>query len=250
MGLPGSGKSFLSRILAQLLNGVWLNADQVRESANDWDFSVEGRKRQAERMSKLANDVLRQDKHVFADFICPTEETRQIFSPDFVIFMNTISSSQYADTNRLFKPPETFDFEVKQKNAELISYVIANQLENYRWNNQSPTAQMLGRYQPWHQGHKKLFEEIIKKTGQVVIMVRDNSRTDDNPFSFQYIEKKIKEDLSEYGDRAKIILVPNITDICYGRDVGYNVGKIELDPETEKVSASQLRERMRNKGEL
>ena len=88
--------------------------------------------------------------------------------------------------------------------------------DNHVWDNKLPTAQMLGRWQPWHAGHQKLFEEILKKTGQVNIMVRDVKGVDDNPFDFETVKKKIEEKLNpKYEGRFKIILVPNITNICY-----------------------------------
>ena len=114
MGLPGSGKSYLSKILSQLLEAVWLNADEVRAKAKDFDFSVEGRERQANRMSALADKELKSGKIVIADFICPTEETRNIFNADFVVYMNTIKTSQYDDTNRLFVSPSNTDFQVEE----------------------------------------------------------------------------------------------------------------------------------------
>ena len=90
MGLPGSGKSYLSEKLAPLIDAIWLNADQVRNDANDWDFSNEGRIRQSKRMNDLATKVLNKGKHVIADFVCPTAKTRSEFKPDFLIWMNTI----------------------------------------------------------------------------------------------------------------------------------------------------------------
>ena len=109
---------------------------------------------------------------------------------------------------------------------------------------------MLGRYQPWHEGHRKLFEKILQKTGQVLIMVRDVEGLDDNPFGFEEIERMISSDLQEYGNRSKVIRVPNITDICYGRDVGYNIEEVDLDSEIKDISASKIRKKLRFKGEL
>ena len=63
--------------------------------------------------------------------------------------------------------------------------------DSHKWDNRHPTAQMLGRWQPWHTGHQKLFEEILKKTGQVNIMVRDVKGVDDNPFEFEIVKKNI-----------------------------------------------------------
>ena len=121
----------------------------------------------------------------------------------------------------------------------------------YKWDNKKPTAQMLGRWQPFHDGHYALFEEIIKKTGQVCIQIRDVQGIDDNPFDFETVKKIIEKRLNpKYGGRFKIMLVPNITNICYGRGVGYKIVEIVLDEETQKISATKIRAKMREDGEL
>ncbi len=120
----------------------------------------------------------------------------------------------------------------------------------YVWDNKKPTAQMLGRWQPWHKGHQKLFEEILKKTGQVNIMVRDVKGVDDNPFDFETVKANILDALKEHKNRIKISLVPNITNICYGRGVGYKIEEIVLDEVTQKISATKIREQMRKEGKL
>ena len=119
------------------------------------------------------------------------------------------------------------------------------------WDNKKPTAQMLGRWQPFHDGHYALFERIVKKTGQVLIMVRDVQGVDDNPFDFETVKKNIEERLDkEYKDQYKIILVPNITNICYGRGVGYKIEEIVLPEEIQKISATKIRAKMREEGKL
>ena len=119
----------------------------------------------------------------------------------------------------------------------------------YKWDNKKPTAQMLGRWQPFHDGHYTLFKEIIKKTGQVCIQVRDVQGVEDNPFDFEYVKSKITEKLEpKYKNRFKIILVPNITNICYGRGVGYKIEEIVLPDEIQKISATKIRKDMRKKG--
>ena len=123
--------------------------------------------------------------------------------------------------------------------------------DNHVWDNKLPTAQMLGRWQPWHAGHQKLFEEILKKTGQVNIMVRDVKGIDDNPFDFETVKKNIEEKLNpEFEGRFKIMLVPNITNICYGRGVGYKIEEIVLPEEIQKISATKIRAKMREEGKL
>ena len=119
-----------------------------------------------------------------------------------------------------------------------------------KWDDKKPTAQMLGRWQPWHDGHQKLFEEILKKTGQVLIMVRDVQGVGDNPFDFDTVKSNIEKALKDYEGKFKIILVPNITNICYGRGVGYKIEEIVLDEETQRISATEIRMRMREEGKL
>ena len=123
--------------------------------------------------------------------------------------------------------------------------------DNHKWDNKHPTAQMLGRWQPWHAGHQKLFEEILKKTGQVNIMVRDVKGVDDNPFDFETVKKNIEEKLNpEFEGRFKVMIVPNITNICYGRGVGYKIEEIELSKEIQEISATKIRAKMREEGKL
>ena len=122
--------------------------------------------------------------------------------------------------------------------------------DNHVWDDKLPTAQMLGRWQPWHEGHQKLFVEILKKTGQVNIMVRDVKGVGDNPFDFETVKSNIILALKEYKNRIKISLVPNITNICYGRGVGYKIEEIVLDEKTQQISATKIREQMRKDGKL
>ena len=118
------------------------------------------------------------------------------------------------------------------------------------WDNKKPTAQMLGRWQPWHGGHQKLFEETLKRAEQVLIMVRDVQGVGDNPFNFDTVKSNIENALKDYEGKFKVILVPNITNICYGRGVGYNIEEIVLDQETQKISATKIRQKMREEGKL
>ena len=121
----------------------------------------------------------------------------------------------------------------------------------YQWDNKKPTAQMLGRWQPFHDGHYALFEEIIKKTGQVCIQIRDVQGVDDNPFDFETVKKSIEDRLNpEFEGRFKVMLVPNINNICYGRGVGYKIEEIELSKEIQEISATKIRAQMRKEGKL
>lgn len=107
------------------------------------------------------------------------------------------------------------------------------------------TALYVGRYQPFHEGHKKLIEEGIKRVGQVCIAVRDTQGTSEkDPFDYEFVKKKIEENMKEHEGKYIIIKIPNISDIFYGRDVGYNIERIHLDEETEQISATEIRKRM------
>ena len=130
MGLPGAGKTYFAKILFPMLDAVWLNADEIRKKANDWDFSPEGRKRQSERMKKLAETALKENKNVIADFVCPTPETRSNFNADYIIWMDTITKGRFEDTNKIFVKPEKFDFRVTEKNAEVIAPEIVKSIKN------------------------------------------------------------------------------------------------------------------------
>ena len=112
MGLPGSGKTTLASELVPLLNAKWINNDKVRKAENDWDFSEEGRVRQAKRMAGLAEKYKKEGHYVVADFICPTPKARELFNADFVIWVDTIKNGKYDDTNQMFVKPDKFDFHV------------------------------------------------------------------------------------------------------------------------------------------
>ena len=115
-GLPGSGKTTLAKPFAELIGGVHINADVIRTSYNDWDFSEQGRIRQAQRMKHLADGVVMAGKVAVADFVCPTERARQEFNPDYTIWMDTINEGRFEDTNALFQPPDSVDFHIKEWN--------------------------------------------------------------------------------------------------------------------------------------
>ena len=204
MGLPGAGKTTLASKLVPLIKAKWLNADKVRTEANDWDFSEEARKRQAKRMADFAEKYKQDGYHVVADFICPTPEARKLFNADYIVWVNTIGKGRYEDTNEMFIKPKKFNFQVTTKDADLWSLQIADQIIEYKWDNKKPTAQMLGRWQPFHEGHYALFEKAIKKTGQVYILVRDVQGVDDNPFDFESVKSKIIERLEPKFKQQKL----------------------------------------------
>ena len=129
MGLPGAGKTTLANELAPTLNAKRLNADEVRKAANDWDFSEEGRTRQAKRMADLALKLKTDGNYVIADFICPTPEARKLFPADYVIWVDTIKEGRFEDTNQIFVKPDKFNYHVTSQDAKLWAPKIIEELK-------------------------------------------------------------------------------------------------------------------------
>ena len=129
MGLPGSGKTTLANELGPMLNAKRLNADEVRKEANDWDFSEEGRKRQAKRMAEYALKFKIEGNNVLADFICPTPEARKLFPADYIIWVDTIKEGRFEDTNQMFIKPEKFNFHVTTQDAKLWASKIKKDIK-------------------------------------------------------------------------------------------------------------------------
>lgn len=267
MGLPGAGKTTLAAALQKYLKDhsvlfnpnaesidasravvKWINADDVRKKYNDWDFSHEGRIRQSLRMRELADSFF--NDFVIADFVAPLPEMRHNFKADWTIWVDTIEKGRYEDTNKMFVPPDVYDFRVTEQNAERWAEFIGTHILEKRrrpvfdWRKE--TVQMLGRWQPWHPGHRALFERAIAKTGQVAIMIRDcQGWNGSNPFAAEQVKDLIKRDLDPlYQGQYEILLVPNIVNITYGRQVGYTIEQEVFDDATHAISATKIRKEM------
>jgi hypothetical protein len=269
MGLPGSGKTYFAERLKTYLelHGErpldtlsdapfprmnarvdWFNADDIRKRFNDWDFSKEGRIRQSLRMAEFAMRCT--GEYVICDFVAPLPEMRHNFKADWTIWMDTINTSRYEDTNKVFTSPEIYDFRINEKNAEVwVQYVgeriIANQRRPmFDWRKE--TVQLLGRWQPWHPGHRALFERALAKTGQVCIMIRDcQGWNGSNPFAIEEVKNYIRRDLDPlHQGKYEILVVPNIVNITYGRDVGYKIEQEVFDEQIHSISATKIRKEM------
>lgn len=254
MGLPGAGKTYLAEELKRELTKagktyVHFNADEVRKKYNDWDFTEAGRIRQSIRMRELADSYPELD-YAICDFVAPLEDMRHNFRADWTIWMDTITEGRYADTNKMFQTPEIYDFRITEQWAEKWAPFIADHIVNNRrrpkWDNKKETVQMLGRWQPWHDGHRALFERLLKRTGQVVIQVRDvQGWQDSNPFNFFDVVRFIKRDLDPlYQGQYEIQLVPNIVHIGWGRGVGYTAGEETFDDKITDISATRIRKQL------
>ena len=276
MGLPGSGKTYLAQALKRYLEtngdlmkinpqrvmnyegipgpnfmnvGVdWFNADDIRKKYNDWDFSKEGRIRQSLRMFQFAIECT--GEFVICDFVAPLVEMRNNFKADWTIWVDTIQEGRYADTNAMFIEPEVYDFRITEQNAEkwaefIGEHILANRRRPvFDWKKES--VLLLGRYQPWHDGHRALFDRAIAKSGQVVIQIRDcQSWNGTNPFTIDQVKNFIKRDLDMlYQGQYEIQVVPNITNITYGRDVGYTIEQETFDNSITDISATKIRKEL------
>ena len=140
MGLPGSGKTTLAKMIAPRLNAVWRNADEVRKEANDWDFSEDGRRRQSLRMRSLAEGAVGNNRTVVADFVCPTEKTREHFGADYVIWMDTIKEGRFEDTNKMFEEPTEYNTRVTSKDAEMWAFLVVQEIRDMIWLEQKGKA--------------------------------------------------------------------------------------------------------------
>ena len=269
MGLPGAGKTYLAQALKKYLEEhgqmsygqalmepigdlgcqvKWFNADEVRKKYNDWDFSDAGRIRQSLRMAQFALES--SSDYVICDFVAPLVEMRNNFKADWTIWVDTIKEGRYEDTNKAFIEPEVYDFRVTEQDAEKWAEFIGSHiLENRRrprfdW--QKETVQMLGRWQPWHDGHRALFERAIAKTGQVVIQIRDcQGWQSSNPFAIEQVKSYIRRDLDPlFQGQYEIQVVPNIVNITYGRDVGYKIEQETFDDKIHSISATKIRKEL------
>jgi len=254
-GLPGSGKTYLAQELVQIFGDqvAWFNADKVREEADDWDFSEEGRLRQKQRMKMLCEGAEAQGKIAIADFVCPFNKAREEFDADFTIWVNTIDEGRFADTNAVFEEPDVSDvnYIVKEWRGDTDAKLLAWELgDKFIWDNKAPTTQMLGRWQPWHDGHQALFDRAIAKHGQVYLMIRDMPLSTDNPFGQEVIVENLKDKLTKFAGKVKIGIVPNIMNITYGRGVGYKIEQEVFDDAIHEISATKIREQMRKDGKL
>jgi len=241
IGLPGAGKTTFAKELADRINAIHLNADEVRAELNkDLGFTPEDRLEQARRMGALSRLLSNQGHHVVVDFVNPTEETRSSFGkPDKVVWMNRKPVRDFPDTTAMWQNPLDVDLmfdDMTEYNVAARIACVDFKLHDWR----EPTTLMLGRYQPWHEGHHALYEEAGNRTKQVMLGVRNTYKTSEkDPLNFQEVKGYIAKD--SVMDEAMVVKMPNITNIVYGRDVGYKIEQIDLGAEIHAISATQKR---------
>lgn len=240
-GLPGAGKTELAKELSSRINAVWLNADDVRaDLSSDLGFTPEDRVEQARRMGAMARLLSSQGYTVVVDFVNPTSETRASFgSSDIAVWVNRIDVSRFDDTNAIWSIPASSDYNLEITaglSVEEEVQMVMSYGNLYDW--RKPTTLLLGRYQPWHEGHDALYDAAAERTDQVLIAVRDTYKTSEkDPLTYNEVVSYI----DQYRDSSFKMKVPNITNIVYGRDVGYLIEQVELSQELQAISATQKR---------
>lgn len=244
IGLPGSGKTTLALALKERINAVHLNADAVRATVNsDLKFSEKDRIENARRLGAMAKLLSAQGHTVIVDFICPTKKTREAFgTPDIKIVLNTVVSSRFPDTDIMWMPVVDADYTFYEwkPDTEMADDII-NHFGLFDWS--APTTLQLGRYQPWHEGHEALKNEAHKRTDQVLLGVRNTYNTSEkDPLKYDQVEQYIRN--SSNLNNTAILRLPNITNIVYGRDVGYKIEHVDLPPEIQAISATQKRKEL------
>jgi adenylylsulfate kinase len=244
IGLPGSGKTTLATALKERINAIHLNADYVRATINsDLGFTIDDRIEHARRLGEIARMLSGQGQIVIVDFICPTELTRAAFGkPDVLVWVDRIKQGRFEDTNKMWEEPEKFDARIPADYTikEEVDYLI-KKFNLHDWS--APTTLMLGRYQPWHEGHHALYKEAGRRTDQVLLGVRNTYNTSEkDPLTFDEVKGYIAKD--EFMDGAMVLRLPNITNIVYGRDVGYKIEQVDLGAEIHAISATQKRKEM------
>jgi adenylylsulfate kinase len=216
----------------------------VRAGVNsDLGFSEADRIEQARRMGEMARLIAKQGvAPVIVDFICPTDLTRAAFGyPDILIWVDRIQESRFPNTDAIWEQPKAdLRIEAGMTVEEEVDLIIKT-FKLHDWS--APTTLMLGRYQPWHEGHHALYKEAGKRTDQVLLGVRNTYNTSEkDPLTFDQVKGYIARD--DFMDGSLVLRLPNITNIVYGRDVGYKIEQVDLGADIHSISATQKRKEL------
>lgn len=240
-GPSGAGKTTLARLLAPLIGAPVFDGDDIRGTyPSPCGFTHHDRVRHAHHVGAICDAVVTAGGNAIASFICPTAETRAAFGDCFLIWIDRFGDKKYDDTQSMWQDPPTWDLRVTSHMTPEYWAEKAARLIIREFRPMASTALFVGRYQPFHLGHKRLIEEGIRRYGQACVAVRQTR----HDFPFEQVKQRIEYALAEHRGKFSVIPLPNIEAVCYGRDVGYKIDHIVLDPETHDISATKLRAKL------
>ena len=242
MGLPGSGKSTLAAALSARLAAPVFSGDALRQEVNkDLGFSHEDRVEQARRAGWLCDQVCKAGGYAIADLVCPTDDCRAAFAEggeDYTIWCDGIAQGRFADTNEMFVTPFLYDLRVDFGDTSSAWVELAWRALRPQWDPHAATALLIGRFQPFHAGHKALAEKGLFRSGQVLFGVRG---VPGDLLCYDEVRSRIEDGMAEHRGHFAIQALPNIDRLLYGRDVGYVIERVGLGEALEAVSGTVLR---------
>ena len=210
MGLPGSGKTTLAKILSNKLKADWFNADVIRTEHNDYDFTYKGIIRQVKRMRDLTNDS--KKNYVITDFVCPLKKQITILKPNFIIWMDTIKKGRFSSMNKIFRAPKKFHLRITEKNLKLNLIKVLSKIQNYKWNDDRKTSIIILNSTHLKNKYKKAIENKIIKNQQVVIGFKPQKKKN-LKYDFNKKKKLILKHFLGLEDRIRFLILPKISSV-------------------------------------
>lgn len=243
-GQSGAGKTTLGKPLADCLNGILLDGDEMRRSISiGAGFSRNDRREHNLRVAYLAKELSAQ-MNVIVSVIAPMAQVRaeisMICNPMWVYVKRTLPERE----GHFYEEPEAenlynrliivnHDEMTPEESLRLLIPFLKDISNDYSY--------FIGRYQPLHEGHKKLIQKVLDEGKSVCVALRDTPIQKSDPYTTYERKQMFKK---EFGDKIKIIVIPDVKEVCYGRKVGWGIREIRLDEKTEEISATKIRERI------
>ena len=260
-GLPCSGKTTIANELARRIGAEILDGDDIRRITQNNDFSPEGRKKHMLSVAELAWRFSSYNNVIVA-LVSPIRSVREKIKKTYpnlveIFIYCPLASCKERDVKGMYAkakrgeiknftgvdaPYEEPNKETTFVNTEINTVEECAQTILDKHYDQKVYSMFIGRYQPFHPGHLKLIETVLKEGNNVLIALRNTGIKEKDPYSIEERKKMIRDKLGKYGNRIKVITIPDIEDVCYGREVGWKIRQIKLDEETEAISGTSIRE--------
>lgn len=240
-GRTGAGKTTLARALAPLIGAVHLDGDEMRAT---WPVEVgydqANRDRNQRAIADMADIVARSGTPVIISSVCGQQKHRDLYNADVTVYCADIGDQKWPEfAAGDFDVPANAYFVTKAQPPEYWAYRFA-QIINPLFNVRKPTALLVGRWHPFHAGHKALAEEALRRHGQIVFGCRDTN----DEWPFYKVRDLINAAMREHDGRYEVVPLPNVTAVCYGRDVGYAIEEINLSDAIKNISGTDIRRKI------